>query len=96
MAYKTYNNKPTASFILLTPGDGHHIAGGNVRKALEETETRLSGFTMVGAYPIGNAGWNSQKGGEDTADFERVWSVPKPSADPVLGKSSEGLQGLWD
>ncbi|KAJ5116034.1 hypothetical protein N7456_000382 [Penicillium angulare] len=95
-AHKTYNTQPSASFTLLTPGDGHHIAGGDVIKALEETENRLSGFTMIGAYPIENAGWNSQRGGEDTGAYERVWSVPKPSADPVLGDSSEGLQGLWD
>lgn len=64
-------------------------------QALEETETRLSGFTMIGAYPKENGGWNSQKGGEDVGGYDRVWSVPKPSGDLVLGDLVEGLQGLW-
>lgn len=93
LAHKTYNTQPSAEFTLLTPGDGHHIAGGDVAKALEET--KLSGFTMIGAYPRGSGYWNSQKGGEDSGAYEKIWAVPKPEADPLIGKLPQGLEGLW-
>lgn len=94
-AHKTYNTKPEALFTLLTPGDGHHIAGGDAVKALEETEEKLSGFTMIGAYPKGSGYWNSQKGGEDEGAYDKIWALPKPDGDPVLGDSVQGLLGLW-
>jgi uncharacterized protein YjlB len=101
-AHKTYNTKPEAEFTLLSSGDGHHIAtaaspdatGDAAREALKQV--RLSGFTMLGAYPVGANFWDSLKGGEITPqDYNKVWTLARPGKDPVLGDSREGLVGLW-
>lgn len=92
-AHKTYNAKPDAEFALLTPGDGHDIASGDARVALEGI--KLSGFTMLGAYPEEGGHWDFMKGGENVGEFEKVWSVNKPENDPVLGKLEDGICGLW-
>lgn len=91
VAHKTFDAVPVAGFQLLTAGDGHHVAGGDVTKSLEEVE--LSGFTMIGAYPEGVT-WDFAVGGEHQGNYEEVWSVPKPSHDPVLGFDPAGLVGL--
>jgi uncharacterized protein YjlB len=93
VSHKTFDTRPSASFERLTPGDGHHVSGEDVRKALADIE--LSGFTMIGAYPRGSE-WDFMKGGEDTDNYEKVWSVPKPDKDPVFGNSSSGVCGLWE
>jgi uncharacterized protein YjlB len=92
-AHKTFNTRPEAEFTLLTPGNGHDIASDDVKAALESV--KLSGFTMIGAYPENGGYWDSMKGGENVGEFEKVWSVDKPEKDPVLGKSADGLCGLW-
>lgn len=92
VAHKTFATQPAESFKLLTPGDGHHIAADDKRKALAELQ--LSGFTMMGAYPNGSV-WDSCSGGENADDVERVWAVPKPQQDPVLGTAGDGLRELW-
>lgn len=94
IAHKTFDTSPAAEFKLLTPGDGHHIEASDVRNALENTE--LSGFTMIGAYPKNGGGWDFAKGGESAGNYEKVWAVPKPENDPVLGKADEGLCNLWN
>ncbi|KIW69462.1 hypothetical protein PV04_05338 [Phialophora macrospora] len=94
-AHKTFDTSPVTEFKLLTPGDGHHILtkGSDVRETL--ANVRLDGFTMVGAYPKGGGVWDFAKGGENEGQYEKVWSVPKPENDPVLGKAEEGLCGQW-
>jgi uncharacterized protein YjlB len=92
-AHKTYKTSPEAGFTLLTPGDAHRIDSSDARAAVKNVE--LSGFTMLGAYPKDSGVWDSMKGGEDVGKYEKVWSVSKPARDPVLGKSEEGLCGLW-
>ncbi|EXJ73199.1 uncharacterized protein A1O5_02959 [Cladophialophora psammophila CBS 110553] len=93
-AHKTFNASPVTEFKLLTPGDGHAVAGeGSVKDTLASIE--LSGFTMIGAYPKGGGQWDFAKGGEDVGKFEKVWSVAKPENDPVLGKADQGLCGQW-
>lgn len=92
-AHKTFDTSPPAEFKLLTPGDGHHVASQQVRDALANIQ--LSGFTMIGAYPKDGGRWDFATGGENVGDYQRVWSVPKPENDPVLGKAEEGLCGLW-
>lgn len=93
-AHKTFNTRPRAEFSLISPGDGHQIAANDVRGALDNVQ--LSGFTMIGAYPENGSAWDSMKGGEQKADeFEKVWAVERPERDPVLGKSEDGLCGLW-
>lgn len=95
VAHKTFNTLPEAEFVLLTPGGAHQIGeqGEDARKVLEGIE--LDGFTMIGAYPDGGGEWDFAVGGEDAGAFERVWGVPKPAKDPILGTAREGLVGLW-
>ncbi|KAK4864423.1 hypothetical protein LT330_009951 [Penicillium expansum] len=88
VAHKTYDAKPEAEFKLLTPGTGHGIEANDPRKALDDIQ--LSGYTMMGAYNGGD--WDFVKSG---GDFEKVWAVPKPSLDPVFGKSERGLCRTW-
>lgn len=92
VAHKTFNTQPSDEFKLLTPGNGHHISAENERKAMEDLE--LSGFTMIGAYPVGGQ-WDFAKGGENKGEYEQVWKVAKPNNDPVFGKGEEGLVGRW-
>jgi uncharacterized protein YjlB len=92
VSHKTHNTSPPAEFALLTPGNGHFIDAEDPKKAL--TDVKLSGYTMLGAYPTGSA-WDSCTGGEHALKEETVWAVPKPELDPVLGDSEEGVHGLW-
>lgn len=92
VAHKTFDTTP-AEFALLTPGKGQGIEAEDERKAL--SEIKLSGFTMMGAYPKGS-NWDFAVGKRDSEHFKEVWSVPTPSLDPVTGKSSEGIRGLWE
>ncbi|KAH8176923.1 cupin domain-containing protein [Sarocladium implicatum] len=95
VAHKTYNTKPEDAFALLTPGNGHRVDADDVRKTLEETQANITGFTMIGAYPLDGGEWDSQDGGEDVGCFDKIWNVPVPDHDPVLGDSEEGLRGHW-
>ncbi|KAL4928539.1 cupin domain-containing protein [Aspergillus undulatus] len=88
VAHKTYDTAPKAAFKLMTPGTGHGIEAEDPRRALDDVQ--LSGFTMMGAYTGGD--WDFVKSG---GEFERVWSVPKPKADPVFGRSEQGLCRTW-
>lgn len=94
-AHKTFLTKPEAEFKLLTPGGAHQIGdeGQDARKVLAEIE--LDGFTMLGAYPMGGGEWDFAVGGENAGEFEKVWNVPKPARDPVLGTAKDGVVGLW-
>lgn len=93
VAHKTFDTDPVTEFQLLTSGDGHSVAGKDLAKSMEGVE--LSGFTMIGAYPEGDT-WDFAVGGEHKGKYEEVWSVPKPSRDPVLGFDPAGLTGLWN
>lgn len=93
-AHKTFDTEPSGGFALLTPGDGHGVQSGDVGGAL--ASVTVSGFTMMGAYPVDGGAWDFAVGGDRGKDgYEEVWSVPKPSRDPVLGKAEEGLCGHW-
>lgn len=91
-AHKTHDTTAGSTFALLTPGDGHGIAAEDARDALGRIE--LSGFTMMGGYPQGGV-WDFAKGGENEGEYGKVWAVPKPDLDPILGDAREGLCGLW-
>ena len=95
VAHKTFNPVPaTSTFKLLTPGEGHGIAASTEEGSKALSEVELSGFAMIGAYPS-NSDWDFAEGGEHVGEFEKVWSVPKPARDPVLGDSDAGICGLW-
>jgi uncharacterized protein YjlB len=91
-AHKTHDAKPENTMTLLTPGDAHTIAADDPRAALDNVH--LVGFTMLGAYPRG-CQWDSQRGGENEGEYDKVWSVEVPELDPVLGRSERGLCGQW-
>ncbi|KAI0144354.1 hypothetical protein GGR57DRAFT_482327 [Xylariaceae sp. FL1272] len=93
VAHKTFNARPVDEFELLTPGDGHGVAADDVRVAL--AETKLSGFTMLGAYPKGCMEWDFVECEKDTDKHRVSWNVGKPPCDPVVGKEVEGLCGVW-
>ncbi|KAH6656517.1 hypothetical protein BKA67DRAFT_552193 [Truncatella angustata] len=93
VAHKTFDSKPEAEFKLLTPGQGHSIEADDRRSTLAKLE--LTGFTMMGAYPIDSRDWDFAKGGEDVGRFEKVWATSKPHKDPVLGDAENGLIGTW-
>ena len=98
VSHKTFDPHPTDTLALLTPGNGHGIAAAaddgvtSTRDALARVQ--LSGFTMLGAYPADGV-WDFAQGGEHVGAFERVWSVPKPGLDPVVGLDGGGMCGLW-
>jgi uncharacterized protein YjlB len=93
VSHKTFDPPDGSTFQLLTPGEGHQIQADDIHGVLANTQ--LSGFTMIGAYPAG-AMWDFAVGGEHKDNYEKVWSVPKPPYDPVLGQLREGLCGQWE
>lgn len=94
-AHKTFDAEPEGEFVLLTPGDGHRVAAEDIKGALDGV--KISGFTMMGAYPVDGAAWDFAVGGDRSrSEYETVWSVPKPKRDPVLGTADEGLCGQWE
>jgi uncharacterized protein YjlB len=92
VAHKTFDTSPAEEFKLLTPGEGRGVEDDDVEAVLEKVN--LSGFTMMGAYPR-DGKWDFATGGENAGDYAEVWKIPKPERDPVLGKSEDGLMGLW-
>lgn len=110
VSHKTFNPQPpTYTLALLTPGDGHGIIPTSTPTPIPSTtdetspekdilaDVKLSGFTMLGAYPMDSGQWDFAQGGEHVGvgGFERVWGVPKPGLDPVLGEGREGMWELW-
>lgn len=93
VAHKTYDPLPQTDFLRLTPGDGHEDVATDVEDLF--CQQPVDGFTMLGAYPLGHGTWDFAVGGENTGEFDRVWSVKLPQLDPILGESEEGLRGLW-
>lgn len=93
VAHKTFNPEPATPFQRLSPGDGHSLPP-DFREKLAGIE--LSGFTMMGSYPMDGGAWDFAVGGEGAATFAKVWSIPPPKLDPMLGQSKEGLCRLWD
>lgn len=93
VSHKTYNTSPGAPFALLTPGRGRGIQADNVGEALGAVE--LTGFTMMGSYPMNCGTWDFSVGGEDVGSFERSWSVAKPERAPTRGDAGDGLCGYW-
>ncbi|KAJ4300070.1 hypothetical protein N0V90_005319 [Kalmusia sp. IMI 367209] len=94
VAHKTYNTSPADAFSLLTPGQGRGLQTDNVYEAL--SRVKLSGFTMMGAYPGNCSDWDFSRGGEDLNNFQASWEVARPDFDPFLGTDKEGICGKWN
>ncbi|KAL4893720.1 hypothetical protein BDV59DRAFT_23271 [Aspergillus ambiguus] len=76
----------------LTGGGAHQIESDNPRKTVGEL--KVSGFSMMGAYPRGMS-WGWAEGGAHVGRYETVWSVPNPELDPVLGAEG-GINVYWN
>ncbi|KAF1846108.1 uncharacterized protein K460DRAFT_417255 [Cucurbitaria berberidis CBS 394.84] len=102
VSHKTFNPRPNTSVLAFHQPDD--IANGQARDLSPEKERARRDFfskvpvegefMMMGGYPYGGV-WDFAVGGEHKGHEEDVWFVPKPEKDPVLGKSKEGLVGLW-
>ena len=93
LAHKTFNPSPeTSRKFFKADEEAYQRSSGAKREALRHVD--ISGFTMIGAYPNG-CQWNWADGGDDIGNFDKIWSIPTPSEDPVLGTSEQGLCGLW-
>lgn len=93
VAHKTFSAELAAMFQRLSPGDGHSVPS-DFREQLHSIE--LTGFIMMGSYPVAGGAWDFAVGGEGAAAYASVWSIPPPELDPMLGTSEEGLCSLWD
>ncbi|KAJ4298272.1 hypothetical protein N0V90_006172 [Kalmusia sp. IMI 367209] len=97
VAHKTYDPKPDADFAFFQckDGEGRVIRDPvRARKFFEGIQIDEH-FMMMGSYPKGNE-WDFAVGGEHKGREKKVWGVPKPERDPVLGTNREGLCGLWE
>ncbi|PKY02693.1 hypothetical protein P168DRAFT_305954 [Aspergillus campestris IBT 28561] len=83
VAHMSYNrDSPSPEAQYLTGGDAYGIEGEDA--AAFVGKLKVSGFTMMGAYPRGKT-WGWSEGGADAAGFEAVWRVKNADLDPVLG-----------
>ncbi|PVH95471.1 hypothetical protein DM02DRAFT_617885 [Periconia macrospinosa] len=97
IAHKTYGPKPdNTEFIFHQCKDENGVVIRDPEKARKFFDRIERGryFQMMGSYPREND-WDFKIGGEHKGREHLVWSVPKPARDPVLGKSPEGICGLW-
>ncbi|KAH0614739.1 uncharacterized protein H6S33_000375 [Morchella sextelata] len=70
-------------------GDVIIIPAGVAHRCISEKD----GFMMVGAYPDGAKKWDMNYGGEHPGGDLVEKKVPED--DPVRGKDTDGLLGLW-
>ncbi|KAJ1331982.1 Cupin [Microdochium nivale] len=94
VAHKSYDVEPGAAqdATALTGSDFHGVDGaGDSREVVQAC--KLSGFTMIGAYP-GGLNWTWAEGGAHVGDFERIWGIEKPALDPLTGRQG-GINELW-
>lgn len=92
LAHKTFDAEPVAEFKLLSPGDPREVDDEQMRVFMEGG--KLSGFTMMGAYPGDGSRWDFAVGGESEGGYDKVWAVPVPAKDPVMGLGG-GLLEHW-
>lgn len=91
VSHKHYDpDAKSENFGCLT-GDARGVEGDDPKKTIRDLE--LYGFMMMGAYPKGKA-WDWSEGGDHLDRFEKVWNVPNPSLDPVVGDKG-GTNKYW-
>ncbi|WWC69968.1 uncharacterized protein I206_103912 [Kwoniella pini CBS 10737] len=96
LSHKTFNTKPLNSFKLLTPNGTKTMTLESKKKLKEIKEiNKEKGFIMMGGYPFNFLPGKFSVGGEGALEFSKVWSIPKPNFDPILGNSILGLNYLW-
>lgn len=93
VAHKSFNPEaPHPDPHILTGRTAHRIESDDHRKFVGEL--KVSGFTMMGAYPRGME-WSSVFGGEHVGRYESVWNVQNAELDPVLGDKG-GINTYWN
>ncbi|KAJ4252444.1 hypothetical protein NW762_011045 [Fusarium torreyae] len=91
IAHKNYDPNATSDKFGCLTGAARGIEAENPRIAVAEIP--LKGFCMMGAYPRGFS-WTWDEGGDNADDFETVWRVKNPDADPVVGQKG-GIGKYW-
>ncbi|KAF4457621.1 cupin protein [Fusarium austroafricanum] len=91
VAHKSYDPTATVETFGSMTGAARGIVADNARIAVAEVP--LEGFCMMGAYPRGFS-WTWDEGGDSADDFEAVWKLGNPAADPVTGEKG-GLNKYW-
>ncbi|KAJ3548030.1 hypothetical protein NM208_g1201 [Fusarium decemcellulare] len=92
VAHKSYDpSAESAQFGSMLGSSARGIQAENARIAVAEVP--LSGFCMMGAYPRGFS-WTWDEGGDSAGDFEAVWCLKNPEADPVVGQKG-GTGKYW-
>lgn len=76
--------------LKITAGDAAVLPAGTGHRLLQKD----AGFEVVGAYPKGHSAWDLKRLAPSAADLAQIARVPRPQADPVLGKSG-GILELW-
>jgi hypothetical protein len=97
LAHKTYDPKPSPvefAFFQCKDEEGKVIRDGKRAREFFERIEVGENFQMMGSYPYGNE-WDFAIGGDHKGRERKVWDVPVPERDPVLGTSRDGLCGLW-
>ncbi|KAF2124515.1 hypothetical protein P153DRAFT_370921 [Dothidotthia symphoricarpi CBS 119687] len=97
VSHKTFAPRPeTTELVFHQPKDVADVSpqGEEKRKEFFAKVPVQGEFMMMGAYPYGGR-WDFAVGGEHEGKEEEVWGVDVPGKDPILGKSEEGLRGLW-
>ncbi|KAH7245476.1 hypothetical protein BKA59DRAFT_475855 [Fusarium tricinctum] len=91
VAHKSYDPHATSAEFGCLTGAARGIEAENPRIAVAEVP--LEGFCMMGAYPRGFS-WTWDEGGDSAEDFESVWRIDNPVADPVTGQNG-GINKYW-
>ncbi|KAL1846924.1 hypothetical protein Plec18170_008892 [Paecilomyces lecythidis] len=93
VAHKSFNPKtPNPDPECLTGGEAHRIESDDPRKFVGEL--KVSGFTMMGAYPQGMS-WGWAEGGAHIGRYQSVWDVENPKLDPYFGDKG-GINIYWN
>lgn len=94
VAHKTYDPRPEVEEMKFYHLEEKDIGDEERSKKYFEAVDIKGEFMMMGAYPVGDR-WDFMVGGEHEGRFDEVWNLRTPERDPVLGKSEEGICGLW-
>lgn len=75
-------------------GNARGIQAEDPRAFVENLQSKLRGFVMMGAYPKGEEWSWGDASDKGRVDFEEVWNVKRPALDPYVGENG-GLLKYW-
>ncbi|CAG9988844.1 unnamed protein product [Clonostachys byssicola] len=91
VAHKSYNPQAEGEAFGVLTGSARGIESFKPREKVAELP--LHGFMMMGAYPVGNS-WNWGEGGDDIGNYHKIWNIPNPKFDPLVGANG-GIHKYW-